>query len=673
MGIDAESYVRGYIAKCRSLGYTDAEIEETLVKHDIAQSLVSRLLQERGSSSSLRGAGFRSLGQSQPFYYSFWFISLFVVFVLSIVVGGYFIFLSGSSGDRDDSSLTTPPPLEEPEEKTGVSEDSSEGEEGVVCGDGVCVSGESCTEDCGECTTDAECDSGYGCVDGECIEEAEEGDTSDSTTETYPNYIVDSVTLDSLNTTNATFLVTVSNTGDEDVDSSVILFCGLYDTSAWTEWGSMEVTVAALAVGNSSEEVCTVDSSTLYASLGASDSVDVDFFVWIDGDETLVESSEEDNTYDYTSTWTMSSFSTDVACTEDGECGAYLCDTTNGICYEGCTDSSACASGYACDSTSLCSSDSDGDGVADSDEITTIESCVEADCTALGYTCDSSTDACYESCTDSSACASGYACDSTSLCSSDSDGDNVADGDEDLALGESCTSDTLCASGHCDASGVCVECEADGDCDSDETCESGSCVASSTCTDDALPTCADGEDNDGDGYIDYWEEVDEDCSSWEDTEDELAVIPLSYSSGSSSEDDSLIDSENEGDSSSDSKSDSSSSDSGSEDSSSRLTGFEGRSSGVSKDVEFSQEVLPDEGDSLRTFERSEVGSIGELRNTVGVSGGDSGTSPAEGEDSSQQERSALSRKSEDAGTIQFASEEEQGFWGRFFAWLIFWR
>jgi len=161
----------------------------------------------------------------------------------------------------------------------------------------------------------------------------------------------------------------------------------------------------------------------------------------------------------------------DCGCGEDEDCevyGDYGCSEIN-ECY-------ALGGGAGVWDTAASGSSGTADTGGDAG---VISSCVEADCTALGYVCDSSTDACYTSCTyggDSGECTTGYACDNTSLCSSDSDGDGVADSDEIPYA-----SVTIC----------------DG---SDEDCDTGEVCSSFVCYE---PECSDAIDNDGDGNIDY--------------------------------------------------------------------------------------------------------------------------------------------------------------------------
>ncbi|MEK7530156.1 MAG: PKD domain-containing protein, partial [Patescibacteria group bacterium] len=146
---------------------------------------------------------------------------------------------------------------------------------------------------------------------------------------------------------------------------------------------------------------------------------------------------------------------------EDCNVLGYSCDSTTDVCYEGCTSSSVCASDYACGSDGLCAKDSDGDGYVDSEE------CVVADCG--NYLCDENVNGCYSDCLTlgDSACFGDYICDSGSVCSVDSDGDGVADSDDDKLIGEDCLSSVACDSGFCE-SDVCVECsvDSDGDCTS---------------------------------------------------------------------------------------------------------------------------------------------------------------------------------------------------------------
>ena len=76
---------------------------------------------------------------------------------------------------------------------------------------------------------------------------------------------------------------------------------------------------------------------------------------------------------------------------------------------------------------------------------------------------------------------------------------------------------------------VIVECSVDEDCDAGEICFEGVCVVEEeiavifeeelVCT-DALPTCADGVDNDDNGVIDR---EDEDCTSWDADEGEVVL------------------------------------------------------------------------------------------------------------------------------------------------------
>jgi len=122
---------------------------------------------------------------------------------------------------------------------------------------------------------------------------------------------------------------------------------------------------------------------------------------------------------------------------DDADCGAYICESDSG-CYSSCSDASACASGYACDTDSSSFTFS-----------TCITACNEDDCG--GYAClDTLT--CGTSCSSTLECASGYVCDtSSSTC--------VA----------GINSETNCNDGIDDDLDTAVDCD-DSDCSSDSAC-----------------------------------------------------------------------------------------------------------------------------------------------------------------------------------------------------------
>ena len=189
-----------------------------------------------------------------------------------------------------------------------------------ICEEGTLVLGESCSDDtlcasghcdasgvCVECEADGDCDSDEACESGSCVALVEDCDDWEDNDE------------DSL----------VDATGgcDTDADEVIDFVCGCYDASTeeFSAYGFSE----DLDCEDSEEYGCSNLQTEAFDGVTCGPGEDKEG-VYYEEDDDCVEEDEEG------------------ICTEDGDCGDYICDEATGSCYTSCSSDEEC-NGAACD------------------------------------------------------------------------------------------------------------------------------------------------------------------------------------------------------------------------------------------------------------------------------------------------------------------------------------
>jgi len=365
-------------------------------------------------------------------------------------------------------------------------ERDSDCDSGFACDTGACVEEEL------ECRSDRECGVGEECQRGSCVtvaeEIVEEAVPIVVTPEAACDYDLDCGSGyecdrgDCVYVGSVAVIGPVCGDGDCDAGEDCALDCGCTSDSECEAYGNYSCNdrgacYALPESGGGGGEAATTPS----------------------GEEAAVADTQG------TSTGTVTTAST---CSSDEECsGGYVCDTTLGACYSACSSDAACRGSYYCD--------------------TATQACVEKVSCGSSYTCsgayacDIVTEDCYWYCIDDGECNNGYACSSVSTCLADNDSNKEVDTEQCSEGGLGCVQAYACAAdGGCaydaDADGIadadqCAEggtgCSSGNECSAEDLCER--IIIPAVCT-DVLPGCADGVDNDGDGSIDL---ADSDCAS----------------------------------------------------------------------------------------------------------------------------------------------------------------
>lgn len=450
---------------------------------------------------------------------------------------------------------------------------SFSGEEEFVCEqDSDCSSGYECSSgDCVasvECRRNSDCSSGYECSSGDCVrvqeqiefgfeeeeEELEEGCQSDADCGegffceervcyievvqeqedvALSNFVTSSLSVDSLSDEEANVSFSYELDAAVEGSVSVVLACVLYDEEG-VELSAVNVSVSQELVTGSYTQSCLLSVDAIYGSLAAGENVSVIVLGFVDAENAVQESDDEDNVYYETLTWLYEDFvvSEDSACGADSECSPYACDDSSLTCFSSCSSDSDCYGdgGYSCveglcaEETGAVSCVSDEDcssgelcsegfcAVSGDESVSDEASCVDADCSP--YLCDEGSDACFGSCSSDAACDTdaGYRCIGASCviteCNDVDGGKNYYESGSIYGYGEEgnfVESEDRCDSAgtdtvrewYCDGSVVRreeVSCPALGD----YVCSSGACVSA----EEDVPRCADGVDNEGDGAID---------------------------------------------------------------------------------------------------------------------------------------------------------------------------
>ncbi len=489
-----------FIKSSRAKGYKDDVIRKALANKGWDSNSVSAAFSAARASpvATKPNVASSSFGK-QPFYKSRGFLIAIVVAIVLVVMGlGLLLLFSGDGEVEEEYECTRDSECRsgyecvnnecefvEEEEET-IDEEIEEDEEEVV--------EDTEEEEEVECVSDVDCTDLYGndyyCLDSVCEYDSGLGLELDEEEE-FIYYSVTGVTQESLNTSEASFLIDfafdVSNYENyeegENVTALTFVDCELFEEVNNIS-SSDSVEIEHSIEDTVMQTLCTMDVSEVYDVLD--ENVTVSILVIVDGAAEIEAEA----------TWTLEDFGVEEeeACYENSDCEkGYVCvaDCTSDVCY---------------DSLGTCYEDSDGDGLADSLEATKCS--VDKDCD-IGYACNVETKECNTDCKAGKAkgsddlCSEGYSCSEEFACEK-----------AVSKVEETCSSDLDCAEGyHCNDDTVCEKrAEKEEACYSNSDCEKGYvCVADCTgeiCY-DSLGACY--EDSDGDGVADT-EEIEKECT-----------------------------------------------------------------------------------------------------------------------------------------------------------------
>ncbi len=319
-----EEQVRGHIAQYRVQGYSDEKIKEALLKSSIDPLTVSQLMassvQTKLSSPSYgRTMVAQAVVTQKPFYKRLWFLIPVGVVLLFLLL--FVIFLLTQGGEDTEKVSDEEVVREVTLEESDLEEEVSV--ESSECGDAVCDEDEDCGLDCG-CDSEDDCPEGYNCNDYECTEvSAEEAVSNISRSSGGGGGGGGSSSSGDSSSSGSSSSSTSSTCVDSD--------CGVYvcDTGANACYSSCDSTASGEECAE--EYYCADAVCTAQVDLGELCSSDAACSSGVCSSDVCVECDEDSDT-----------------------CNGYACDTDN-------TCLSSCSSDDDCENYSECDTDSSSD------------------------------------------------------------------------------------------------------------------------------------------------------------------------------------------------------------------------------------------------------------------------------------------------------------------------